>query len=74
MNHVVVKQIQFPLQTLLIGSQVGRCYGPIRSRFEEEELELRPFDKDCTSPLECLERPGADDDAVPGLLSIGGGG
>lgn len=41
---------------------------------KEEELELGLSDGDGTSLLECLERPGTGDNAVPGPPGIGGGG
>lgn len=39
-----------------------------------EEEESGPSDGDDTFPLEHMERPGTEDDAVPGLSSIEGGG
>lgn len=38
------------------------------------EFEPGTSNRDSTSLLECLESPEAEDDAVPGLSGIGGGG
>lgn len=35
---------------------------------KEEELETGLSNGDGMSPVECLERPGAEDNAIPGLL------
>lgn len=47
---------------------------PSKPSSEEEVLELGLSNRDGTSPLACLERPGAEDNAVLGSSSTGGGG
>lgn len=43
---------------------------PLDPDSEEEEVELGPSDGDDISPLECLESPEAEENAVPGPLVL----
>lgn len=59
---------------MLKGKSSG-CHDP-SDPSSEEEMELEPgtSNRDGTSLLECLENPRAENNAVPSLSGIGGGG